>query len=172
MRDVSVRYGDTQVLDKINWTVKHGERWVLSGPNGAGKSTLFSLINADNPQAYANDWLLFDRQRGSGESIWDIKKKIGYVSPELHQYFRTAYTCLQVVLSGFFDTLGLIRKVSPGQQQQARSWLKLLGLEAAENQAFRSSSLRVQRMTLITRALIKRPALLILYQHCTGMDDN
>src|SRR3546814_1946733 len=55
MRDVSVRYGDTQVLDKINWTVKHGERWVLSGPNGAGKSTLLSLINADNPQAYRSE---------------------------------------------------------------------------------------------------------------------
>ena len=92
-------YGDKVILDKINWQILPGERWALLGPNGAGKSTLLSLINGDNPQAYANDIVLFDKKRGTGESIWDIKSKIGFVSPELHQYFPTDNSCLQVIES-------------------------------------------------------------------------
>lgn len=81
MKDVTVQYGDKIILDHINWEVKKGEQWALIGHNGAGKSTLLSLINGDNPQAYSNEIYLFDQRRGSGESIWDIKRKIGYISP-------------------------------------------------------------------------------------------
>src|SRR5690606_20220509 len=108
MNNVNISYGSKQILEGINWEIKPGERWNLLGPNGAGKSTLLSLINGDNPQAYANDIVLFDRKRGSGESIWDIKKKIGYVSPEFFQFFPTQQSCLDIVCSGFFDTLGLL----------------------------------------------------------------
>ncbi|QEC53136.1 molybdate transport system ATP-binding protein [Anseongella ginsenosidimutans] len=170
MRQVSVTYGDTPILQGIDWEVKRGECWALSGHNGAGKSALLSLINADNPQAYANDLFLFDKKRGSGESIWDIKKKTGYVSPELHQYFKTQDTCLQVVLSGLFDTLGLIRKCSPEQEARAASWLKALGIAGQAGQPFRRSSLSTQRLTLIARALVKNPPLLILDEPCQGMD--
>lgn len=170
LSDVSIRYGDATILDKVNWEVKRGERWALSGHNGAGKSTLLSLVTADNPQAYANDLVLFDRKRGSGESIWDIKRKIGHVSSELHQYFKTADTCLQVVLSGYFDTLGLIKKCSPAQQEQARSWMKLLGIDEFSGMSFRRCSISVQRLALIGRALIKKPPLLVLDEPCQGMD--
>ncbi|HEX8357134.1 MAG TPA: ATP-binding cassette domain-containing protein, partial [Segetibacter sp.] len=102
MKNVNVVY-DKKILDNINWEVRNGERWSLSGPNGSGKSTLLSLVNADNPQAYANDIYLFDRKRGTGESIWDIKKKTGFVSPELHLYFDRGSNCTDVVASGLFD---------------------------------------------------------------------
>lgn len=171
MKNVDVHYGDTRVLHHIDWTVKRGERWALSGPNGAGKSTLLSLINADNPQAYANDIVLFDRKRGSGESIWDIKKKIGYISPEMHQYFKTADTCLQVVLSGLFDTLGLIRKCTPGQVARGEKWMDLLGVAAHKNERFVRASTGIQRLTLLARALIKNPPLLVLDEPCQGMDN-
>ncbi|HEY4327146.1 MAG TPA: ATP-binding cassette domain-containing protein, partial [Mucilaginibacter sp.] len=101
MNNVHIKYGEKVILDEINWKILPGERWALLGPNGAGKSTLLSLINGDNPQAYANDIVLFDKKRGTGESIWDIKSKIGFVSPELHQYFPTDNSCLQVIESGY-----------------------------------------------------------------------
>ena len=112
MVNVSVEYGDKKILHNINWEIQRGEKWLLKGPNGAGKSTLLSLIYGDNPQAYANEIYLFDKRRGSGESIWDIKQKIGYVSPELQWYFDTSITVFDAVASGFFDTIGLYKKLT------------------------------------------------------------
>src|SRR5690606_23073468 len=134
MKQVNVAYGNRVVLKDIHWVVQPGEAWVLRGQNGAGKSTLLSLINGDHPQAYKNDIILFGRKRGTGESIWDIKKHIGYVSPELHQYFPKNQTVLQVILSGYFDTVGLFRKITPAQREAAQRWLALFGLADAAMQ--------------------------------------
>src|SRR5690606_18742615 len=157
MNNVNIRYGSKQILEGINWEIKPGERWNLLGPNGAGKSTLLSLINGDNPQAYANDIVLFDRKRGSGESIWDIKKKIGYVSPEFFQFFPTQQSCLDIVCSGFFDTLGLFRKCNKKQTETAMRWLEATGLAAEVNTKFNKLTVSQQRICLITRALVKNP---------------
>ena len=118
MINVNIIYGEAKILNNINWEVKKGERWNLSGPNGAGKSTLLSLITADNPQAYANEIYLFDKRRGTGESIWDIKKNIGFVSPELHIYFDYSATCFEVIASGLFDTIGLFRQLNKIQEEK------------------------------------------------------
>src|SRR5258708_23344156 len=119
MINTTIRYGEATILKNINWEVKKGERWNVSGPNGAGKSTLLSLITADNPQAYANEIWLFGRRRRPAESIWDIKKRIGFVSPELHLYFDTAATAFDVVASGLFDTIGLFRPLHEAQEALA-----------------------------------------------------
>ena len=169
MNNVNIRYGSKQILEGINWEIKPGERWNLRGPNGAGKSTLLSLINGDNPQAYANDIVLFDRKRGSGESIWDIKKKIGYVSPEFFQFFPTQQSCLDIVCSGFFDTLGLFRKCNKKQTETAMRWLEATGLAAEVNTKFNKLTVSQQRICLITRALVKNPPLLILDEPCQGL---
>jgi molybdate transport system ATP-binding protein len=171
MVNVNVQYGDKKILDNINWEVKKGERWSLSGPNGAGKSTLLSLITADNPQAYANEIYLFDKRRGSGESIWDIKQKIGFVSPELHLYFDYSATCFEVIASGFFDTIGLFRAVTDKQQEKILLWMKLLQLENIRSKRLSQLSVGEQRKTLLARALIKTPPLLILDEPCQGLDD-
>lgn len=92
LNKVSIRYGDRTILKELDWTVMRGQKWALSGENGAGKSTLLSLVCADNPQSYACDIRLFGRKRGTGESIWEIKKHIGYVSPEMHRAYLK--TCL------------------------------------------------------------------------------
>lgn len=170
MNNVNVRYGSKQILENVNWDVRQGERWNLRGPNGAGKSTLLSLINGDNPQAYANDIILFDRKRGSGESIWDIKKKIGYVSPEFFQFFPTQQTCFDIACSGFFDTLGLFRKCSARQKKTVSQWLEATGLTGEENTRFDKLSVSQQRICLITRALVKSPPLLILDEPCQGLN--
>ena len=124
MKNVNVSYNKIPVLRKLSWTVREGEKWALFGPNGAGKTTLLSLILGDNPQAYANDITLFGKRRGTGESIWEIKRNIGWVSPELQLYYPAGATCLDVVCAGFFDTVGLYRAPLPHQEKVARSWLK------------------------------------------------
>lgn len=170
MENVHVQYGGNVILDGINWEVKAGDKWALSGPNGAGKSTLLSLINADNPQGYANKIVLFDRKRGSGESIWDIKKRIGFVSPELHQYFNSSATCEQVAGSGFHDTIGYVKACTPEQLQTARGWMEVLGIGQYGAAPFKGVPDSAQRLTLLARALVKNPPLLILDEPCQGLD--
>lgn len=171
LENVNIRYGEKQVLKDINWQVLPGEKWALLGPNGAGKSTLLSLINGDNPQAYANQIVLFDRKRGSGESIWDIKKKIGFVSPELHQYFPVESSCLQVIQSGFYDTLGLFRPSNPQKTMIALRWMQLLQIEANARKPLKQVTASVQRLCLLARALVKTPPLLIFDEPCQGLDE-
>ncbi|RKR82992.1 molybdate transport system ATP-binding protein [Mucilaginibacter gracilis] len=170
MQNVTIKYGDKVILDKVNWDIKQGQHWALLGPNGAGKSTLLSLINGDNPQAYANNIVLFDRKRGTGESIWDIKSKIGFVSPELHQYFPTDNSCLQVIESGFYDTLGLFRPSNPQNAAIALRWMKLLELEVYVRKPLKNVSASTQRLVLLARALVKNPPLLIFDEPCQGLD--
>jgi len=171
LRNVVVDYGGQKILNQVDWRILPGEKWALKGENGAGKSTLLSLILGENPQAYANDIWLFDRKRGTGESIWDIKKHIGFVAPELSRYFPANQTCLKVVLSGLFDTMGLFKKVSQEQEQLALDWLRLFGLENTSILLLGQVSLENQRFVLLARSLIKGPSLLVLDEAAQGMDE-
>ena len=170
MEKVQIKYGSKTILSDFSWKVKRGERWAIKGPNGAGKSTLISLITADNPQAYSQDITLFDRKRGTGESIWDIKRKIGYLSPELHLYFKEGGSCFSVVASGLFDTLGLFKRLSEEQTAQVNHWMQVMGIAHLKERSFLQISGGEQRMVLITRALVKNPELLILDEPCQGLD--
>ena len=170
MEKVQIKYGTKTILSDFSWEVKRGERWAIKGPNGAGKSTLISLITADNPQAYSQNITLFDRKRGTGESIWDIKRKIGYLSPELHLYFKEGGSCFSVVASGLFDTLGLFKRLSDEQTLQVNQWMQVMGITHLAERSFLQISGGEQRMVLITRALVKNPALLILDEPCQGLD--
>jgi molybdate transport system ATP-binding protein len=171
MENIHIQYGGKVILDGINWEVKPGEKWVLHGPNGAGKSTLISLVLGENPQAYANQLWLFGKKRGTGESIWDVKKRIGFVAPELGRFFPANQTCLKVVLSGLFDTMGLFKKVTIEQESLAKDWLALFKLSNLQSKLLRQVSLEEQRFILLARALIKNPALLVLDEASQGMDE-
>jgi len=183
MEHVNVKRGDKFILKDINWTVRDHERWLLTGHNGSGKSTLLSLITADNPQAYTNDIVLFGKQRGTGESVWDIKMKIGYVSPEFHLYFlrqtklsalgasmQHSVDCVSVVVSGFNEEVGFSTQHTAHQVKMAKEWLEALGLSRLIRKQFGEISLGEQRMLLLIRALIKYPPLLILDEPCQGID--
>jgi molybdate transport system ATP-binding protein len=171
MKNVNIQY-DHKILNNVNWEVRNGERWSLSGPNGSGKSTLLSLVNADNPQAYANEIYLFDRRRGTGESIWDIKKKTGFVSPELHLYFEKGTCCFDVVASGLFDTIGLFRRINEQQSVLVGKWMQLLKIEHLKRKFLNQLSNSEQRMVLLARALVKNPPLLVLDEPCQGLDED
>ncbi|MDR0429926.1 MAG: ATP-binding cassette domain-containing protein [Tannerellaceae bacterium] len=170
MVNVSIKYGEQTILSNLNWEVRNGEKWALLGPNGSGKSTLLSLVFADNPQAYANTIYLFDRKRGSGESIWDIKKRIGYVSPEMHLYYQENVPAWQIVGSGFFDSIGLYRKCNTGQELSALKWMAVFGIERLKDRPFLSLSSGEQRLALLARAFVKNPDLLILDEPLHGLD--
>ncbi|GAB3908240.1 ATP-binding cassette domain-containing protein [Mucilaginibacter boryungensis] len=172
MSNVNIRYGNKLILNNINWQIKQGERWALLGPNGAGKSTLLSLINGDNPQAYANNIILFDKKRGSGESIWDIKKRTGFISPELYQYFPADSSCLQAIESGYYDTTGLFRPSDKAKAAHALQWMKMLEIAQYARQLLKNIPASAQRLCLLARAMVKSPALLILDEPCQGMDDH
>jgi len=172
LRNATVEYGSKIILQDINWVVAPSSRWLLAGPNGAGKSTLLSLLYADNPQAYANEIYLFDRRRGSGETIWDIKRNIGFVSPELHWYFGGQPSVFEVVASGFFDTIGLFRTLSTEQEAIVMEWIKAMALENYRSRTLQQLSLGQQRLALLARAMIKVPPLLILDEPCQGLDES
>lgn len=170
MKNIRVRYDDKEVLSGIDWQVNAGERWLLQGHNGSGKSTLLSLVTGDHPQAYANDIKLFGVQRGGGESIWDIKRRIGLISPELHWYFDANATVLESLASGFFDSNGLYRQLRYTQKQQLEELLQFLDLQDVKNGLLSTQPLGKQRLALLGRTIIKNPQLLVLDEPCQGLD--
>lgn len=169
-RNVNIKYGERTILKDLNLSVKKGEHWALSGENGAGKSTLLSIVCADNPQAYANDIVLFGHQRGKGESIWDIKKHIGYISPEMHRAFLRDLPCIHIVASGMSDMNGLYTKPKESQIEQCLFWMDIFGVKELADRTFLKLSSGEQRLVLLARAFVKDPALLILDEPLHGLD--
>ncbi|WP_455674661.1 ATP-binding cassette domain-containing protein [Phocaeicola sp.] len=170
LNKVSIRYGERTILKELDWTVKCGEKWALSGENGAGKSTLLSLVCADNPQSYACDITLFGRKRGSGESIWEIKKHIGYVSPEMHRAYLKNLPAIDIVASGLHDSVGLYKRPHAEQMAVCEWWMDIFGIADLKDRSFLQLSSGEQRLVLLARAFVKDPELLILDEPLHGLD--
>lgn len=168
---VNIKYGNRTILKDLDWTVRKGEKWALSGENGAGKSTLLSLVCADNPQSYACDIELFGHKRGSGESIWEIKKHIGYVSPEMHRAYLKDLPAIDIIASGLNDSVGLYVHPRPEQRQTCEWWMDLFGIGHLKDRTFLKLSSGEQRLCLLARAFVKDPELLILDEPLHGLDD-
>ena len=169
--NVTVKYNDHPIVNSICWSINAGECWQLIGPNGSGKTTLLSLITGDNPKAYGQDITLFGRKKGTGETIWDIKQNIGYFTPSITSQFSRYDSVEQMLMGGFFDSIGLYTKPSDTQQKIAGKWLELIELLPLKKMLFHQISLGQQRVVLIARAMIKHPPLLILDEPTTGLDD-
>ncbi|MBT8322487.1 MAG: ATP-binding cassette domain-containing protein [Eudoraea sp.] len=171
-KQVSVSYGEKPVLHEISWELKSGEYWQLSGPNGSGKTTLLSLITGENPKAYGQDITLFGKKKGSGESVWDIKEKLGYFTPAMTDRFSGYHSLENMLISGLYDSIGLYVKPSPAEQRLAQDWIAFLGMEALGKRYFHELSPGQQRLIMCVRAMIKHPPLLILDEPTTGLDDS
>ncbi|HLP04671.1 MAG TPA: ATP-binding cassette domain-containing protein [Paludibacter sp.] len=170
LNQVSVRYGAKPVLDKISWTIRKGEFWQLKGPNGSGKSTMLSVIVGDNPRGYGQDMVLFGRKKGSGESIWDIKRQIGYFTPSMTHQFTRDESVENMIISGLLDSVGLYTEPSDMQRDIAKKWLGCLD-PSYRHKSFQSLSIGQQRMVMTARAMVKHPPLLILDEPTIELDD-
>ena len=173
MRGVTVEWSGRKVLDDLTWALNRGEHWLIRGPNGSGKTTFLELITGDNPQVFRNDVRLFGVKRGSGETIWEIKEKMGIVSYRLHTDYRALgeYALETVLLSGLHDSIGLYCQCGEEERRLANQWLELSGFAGRGGEAFRDLSYGEQRAVLIARAAIKQPPILILDEPCHGLDD-
>ncbi|SMB78718.1 molybdate transport system ATP-binding protein [Pasteurella testudinis DSM 23072] len=170
LRNVNVRYGEKHILQRLNWQVKPGENWWIKGPNGCGKSTLLALISGDHPQAFSNEVKIFGKQRGSGETVWQIKQKIGFLSNQFHLDYRVNCSALEVIVSGYFDSIGVYRQIPDSLRLNALQWLERIHMTPFANKPFRSLSWGQQRLLLIARAMVKHPPILILDEPLMGLD--
>ncbi len=171
-RDVTVSYEDRVIVKDINWTINRGDFWQLVGPNGSGKTTLLTMINGDNPKAYNQNLTLFGKRKGTGETVWEIKQKVGYLTPSMTDLFSTRHTVEEMIISGFLDSIGLYKKPSDMQIRLADEWLELIEMSHLKKAVFCSLSLGQQRLTLVARAMVKHPPLLILDEAMSGLDDH
>ncbi|GAC15425.1 ATP-binding cassette domain-containing protein [Aliiglaciecola lipolytica] len=171
INNASVSYAEIQALATTSLHIQTFQHTLITGPNGSGKSTLLQLVTGDCPQCFSNDVTIMGFKRGSGETIWDIKKHLGIVSPDIHRSYRVSCNALTVVLSGFMDSIGLYKDISQAQKQQALDWLDLIGLRSLANSNFKQLSFGEQRLLLIARALVKFPSLLVLDEPTQGLDE-
>jgi molybdate transport system ATP-binding protein len=171
LKNSTVAYGPKPVLKNINWTIRKGDFWQLVGKNGSGKTTLLSMITGENPKGYGQELFIFGKQKGSGESIWDIKKKIGYFTPAMTDKFNGYHTVEHMLISGLFDSIGLYIRPSESQLRLAKEWLLLIGLWDFKDTLFSDLTLGQQRLVMTTRAMVKHPLLLILDEPTAGLDD-
>ncbi len=170
MEDTTVQYGDQVVLDHVNWTMKRGENWAILGSNGSGKSTIVKLILGDQLQGYANSISLFGKPKGSGETLWEIKKYIGVISPEFQLQYRKRIRADEVIASGFFDSIGLYHYPTAEQKEVVRDWVALMHIGHIARKPFDQLSYGQKRLILLARAMVKRPLLLVMDEPCHGLD--
>ncbi|MGB7395486.1 MAG: ATP-binding cassette domain-containing protein [Pricia sp.] len=169
--NVNVFYGNKPILKNINWTIRKGEFWELRGKNGSGKTTILSMITGENPKGYGQELYIFGRKKGSGESIWDIKKNIGYFTPSMTDRFSGYHSVESMIVSGLNDSIGLYVKPTEVQLRLAKQWLQLIGLADAKDRLFQDLSMGQKRLVMCARAMVKHPPLLILDEPTAGLDD-
>ena len=159
---------ERRALHDINLEIKAGEHWAVLGPNGAGKSTLLKLILGDVHPALGGRVRRFEFTPKN--TIWELKRRIGFVSPELQSNYRDDVSGLEAIASGFFSSIGLMLKPSRRQMAEATRLAHRLGLGELVGKSVLQMSYGEFRRVLLARALVKRPQLLICDEPFDGLD--
>ncbi|WP_370174778.1 ATP-binding cassette domain-containing protein [Leeuwenhoekiella palythoae] len=170
-KNVSVSFDEKPVLKDISWTVNRGTSWHLKGPNGAGKTTLLSMVTGDSTKGYGKELYLFGKKKGSGETVWEIKQKIGYFTSAMTERFDGMHDVQSMIISGLYDSVGLYQKPTTLEQARAEEWLALLELKQLSGARFRTLNEVQKRLILIARAMIKHPPLLILDEPTAALNE-
>jgi len=157
-----------QILHDLTWTVRAGEHWRVYGPNGCGKSTLLRLLYADIPAAFSPTVTWFGHPRRP--PIWELRTRLGFLSERQHSQHDVSRPLHEVVASGLFHTVGLPRDLTSGEQHLVASWLDRLGLSEIQDRRLGLVSFGQARRAMLARAVIGRPALLLLDEALDGLD--
>jgi iron complex transport system ATP-binding protein len=171
IQDVKVYQQQTAVLQHFSLHIKEGEKVALLGPNGAGKSTLLKLISRELYPVVRDGSHV--RLYGSERmTLWDLRSRIGFVSGDLQDDYTPYASALDVILSGFFGSIGRHDHLQPSEPQirQAEQLLEEMGLADYRDQMYQRLSTGQKRRLLLARALIHRPQALILDEPASGLD--
>ncbi|ADV47846.1 ABC transporter related protein [Cellulophaga algicola DSM 14237] len=171
-KNIEVSFDEKLILKNINWEIKKNSFWQLIGKNGSGKTTLLSLITGENNKGYGQELYLFGKKKGTGETIWDIKQKIGYYTPTLTHNFKRTDTVKNMLISGLNDSIGLYKIPTENQLLLAKEWLEALNMEHLAEKVFIELPVGQQRLIMIGRAMIKHPLVLILDEPTENLDDD
>lgn len=171
LKNVTIQYSGKTILKNINWKIKKGDFWELRGKNGSGKTTILSMITGENPKGYGQELYIFGLRKGTGESVWDIKKRIGYFTPSMTDKFTGYHSVEFMIISGLTDSIGLYTRPTESQLRVAKEWLLLLGMWHLKNELYHDLSMGQKRLLMCARAMIKHPVLLIFDEPTAGLDD-
>ncbi len=168
VENVTLRRGGRTILHDVCWALEEGQHWALLGANGSGKTTLLKTLTGYEWPTSGHISVLGKRH---GEcDLRQLRKSIGWVSNVLEHQVPQQDTALEIVASGFDSSFGLYRELEDRDIARCHETLALVGAEGFESQVFATLSQGEQKRTLIARALVDRPALLILDEPCAGLD--
>lgn len=163
-----VRVEGRTVLHGVSWVVRAGESWAVVGPNGAGKSTLLRLVVGDEQAAPGGRVARLDLGERAG--VFEVKARVGLVSPELQARHRADLLAEDVVASGFTASIGLPEEPTPEQRRVAAACMARLGVAHLAGRRVHAVSYGELRRLLLARALVRDPDLLVLDEPCDGLD--
>ena len=169
-KNVSFRRDGREILKNINWEIKKGENWALLGLNGSGKSTLLSMIPAYT-FATSGEVSVFEKKFGT--CVWaDVKEKVGFVSSSLNTFSDSLnnQTLNNIVLSGKYNSIGVYQEITQKDREKANNIIKDFKLSHLKLNKYITLSQGEQRKTLLARAFMNEPSLLILDEPCSGLD--
>ena len=169
-KNVSFRRDGRDILKNINWEIKKGENWALLGLNGSGKSTLLSMIPAYT-FATSGEVSVFEKKFGT--CIWaEVKEKVSFVSSSLNTFSDSLnnQTLNNIVLSGKYNSIGIYQEITQKDREKANNIIKDFKLSHLKLNKYITLSQGEQRKTLLARAFMNEPSLLILDEPCSGLD--
>lgn len=165
---LEIHRGDKKILRGVDWTICKGEHWVVLGPNGCGKTSLLKALTGYLTPTLGEIQLLGEK---FGETDWrELRKRTGLVSSSIAQMVSPEDTALEIVIGGAFSMIGSWGRIPAKVRASARSWLRRCEAASLADRPWMFLSQGERQRVLIARALIARPALLLLDEPCAGLD--